>query len=148
MGSKVQFYTEQNRMKRLSALAFLMALPLVAPALDLESIYDPNLNGIPKVLGLKWLDQENLKLCETLSWDFYGISPEKCRKIVLERTPGCFKKFYPKAPAVFRSKEKTTAFSIKYLECSRPGFFCYGHETRNAEQRRLVCKEPSEPIKG
>ena len=102
-------------MKRLSAFAFLMALPLVAPALDLESIYDQKLNGIPKVLGLKWLDQENLKLCETLAWDFYGISPEQCRKIVLEPVSYTHLDVYKRQALTLYAKEGIL-FILEFIE--------------------------------
>ena len=126
-------------MKRLSALAFLLAV-------QSGFIQDASAFKSPKEKEFKIFLEAALDVCKK-AVNSINIQPEQCRKIVRERDPGCVNKFWHRAPAIFTRQSETDALGLVYFQCVLPGYFCNGIELRpdNLEQWQNNCLELAKP---
>ena len=133
-------------MKRLSALAFLLAIQAVQGG-EPYSLKTVEKNPIPrKEFFLLWKGVA-LGMCEQ-AYHYTNLPTPDCIKLVIERSGSCMKKFERQTPAIITDKKTSKRIARLYLDCAVPGVFCNGVEVKDEEQFNNHCLDLTQPPMG
>lgn len=133
-------------MKRISALAFLLAIQTVHGG-EPYSLKTVDKNPIPrKEFFLLWKNVA-LEMCER-EYHYTTLSTSDCIKFVMERSDSCVKKFERQTPAIVADKTTSKRIARLYLDCAIPGVFCNGVEVKGEEQFNNHCLDLTQPPMG